>query len=591
MSVEPVCPAAGSPGPAAASRGPASHASGTPVLSVRDLTIALPAGADRPNAVERVSFDIAAGETVCVVGESGSGKSVLAYSLIGLLPRELRVVGGSARLAVRLAEPLPTARAGRPPGRGSDFGVDLDLATLSQRDFRSLRGSGIGFVFQEPMTALNPVMRVGDQIEELLRAHARLSAGERRTRMLEMLARVRLPDPPAMLERHPHRLSGGQRQRIVIAMALLLRPVLLIADEPTTALDVTTQAEILSLVRELAREQGTATLFITHDMGVVSEIADRILVLNQGVQEEYGARDQVLQAPRADYTRMLLAAVPSLAPPAPRELARGPVRLEARALGMRYSERRWPRAAKQTVALQDFALALREGETVGIVGESGSGKTTAARCLLRLLEPTAGAIAWDGAEVTHASRARLRRARDAVQIVFQDPNRSLNPRWTAGKSIVEGALNLGVPRDEAWARARELMRRVRLPEASLARYPHQFSGGQRQRLAIARALAVRPRVLVADEAVSALDVSVQAQILALLRELRDELKLALLFITHDLRVAAQLCDRVMVMQAGQVVEEGLTAQVFGVPRHAYTRALLAAAPGRGAMGVGGLFDS
>lgn len=566
-------------GPDAASPRQAARAPGAPVLSVRDLTIALPAGADRPHAVERVSFDIAAGETVCVVGESGSGKSVLAYSLIGLLPKDLRVTSGAARLAVRRPEPSPAGGLAQP--RGRDLDLDLDLATLSQREFRTLRGSGIGFVFQEPMTALNPVMRVGDQIEELLRAHTRLSAPARRARMLEMLARVRLPDPPAMLARHPHRLSGGQRQRIVIAMALLLRPALLIADEPTTALDVTTQAEILSLVRELARGQGTATLFITHDMGVVSEIADRVLVLNQGVQEEYGARDQVLRSPRADYTRMLLAAVPSLAPPAPRAAAAGPVRLEAGGLGMRYIERRWLRAAKQTLALHDFALALREGETVGIVGESGSGKTTAARCLIRLLEPTAGAIAWDGADVTHASRARLRRARDAVQIVFQDPNRSLNPRWTAGRSIVEGALNLGVPRDEAWSRARELMRRVRLPEASLARYPHQFSGGQRQRLAIARALAVRPRVLVADEAVSALDVSVQAQILALLRELQEELKLALLFITHDLRVAAQLCDRVMVMQAGQVVEEGPTAQVFGSPRHAYTQALLAAAPGRG----------
>jgi peptide/nickel transport system ATP-binding protein len=381
-----------------------------------------------------------------------------------------------------------------------------------------------------------------------------------------------------MVRSYPHQLSGGQRQRIVIAMAVILKPALLICDEPTTALDVTTQKEVLRLINELQSEQGMAVLFITHDMGVVAEIADEVLVMNQGQGVEYGVREAVLTRPQAPYTRMLLASVPGMTPP-PARACNGSALLRGRTVQKTYSSRDWMGRSHQTRALHEATLAVHAGETVGIVGESGSGKSTLARCLMRLIAPSAGEVHWGDAEVAQLAERRLRPLRSRVQVVFQDPNRSLNPRRKVGDSIIEGAVNFGATHDDAHHLAADLMDKVRLPREGLQRYPSQFSGGQRQRLAIARALACRPRVLVADEAVSALDVSVQAQIMQLLRDIQRELSLGLLFITHDLRVAAQLCDRVIVMHQGRIVEEGPTARLYAQPEHDYTRRLLAAAPG------------
>ena len=524
------------------------------ILAVQALTVALPAGADRAHAISGISLEIRAGETLCVVGESGSGKSVMATSVMGLLPPELRPQDGRILLK---GESLLEASAAR---------------------LRQLRGQAMGMVFQEPMTALNPVMTCGDQVDELLATHTDWPVARRKAEILRVFERVRLPEPQRMWSSYPHQLSGGQRQRIVIAMAVILKPALLICDEPTTALDVTTQKEILGLIADLQTEQGSAVLFITHDMGVVAEIADHVLVMNQGRAVERAPRDEVLCRPRADYTRQLLAAVPAMEPPAPRARPQGPAILTAHAVGKTYISRDWMGRSRSTNALRDASLSLQAGETVGIVGESGSGKSTLARCIIRLIDPTEGRIHWGDEEVARLSERRLRPLRNRVQVVFQDPNRSLNPRRTVGQSIVEGAMNFGQSRTEAQALAEELMLQVRLPVEALQRYPTQFSGGQRQRIAIARALACRPQVLVADEAVSALDVSVQAQILQLLREVQGRMGLGILFITHDLRVAAQLCDRVMVMHQGAVVEQGFTAELYRDPREAYTRRLFAAAP-------------
>ena len=531
-----------------------STASPQPVLYIQQLSVALPAGSDRAHAVHQVSLTIHPGQTLCVVGESGSGKSVMATTVMGLLAKELRASGGEIVLQ---GESLLNASASR---------------------LRALRGRSMGMVFQEPMTALNPVMNCGDQVDELLSTHTDWPRDQRRAEILRIFERVRLPDPERMLRSYPHQLSGGQRQRIVIAMAVVLKPALIICDEPTTALDVTTQKEILRLIADLQREQGSAVLFITHDMGVVAEIADEVLVMNQGEAVEGGPCEQVLRRPKAEYTRQLLAAVPGMTPPAAKPAFSGPALLSGQGVGKTYASRDWMGRNRATAALQNAHVAVHAGETVGIVGESGSGKSTFARCLIRLIDPTEGRILWGDDEVATLPESRLRPLLNRVQVVFQDPNRSLNPRRTVGQSMVEGAMNFGQSRVEAEALAAELMAQVRLPVDALKRYPSQFSGGQRQRLAIARALACRPQVLVADEAVSALDVSVQAQILNLLREIQGRLGLGVLFITHDLRVAAQLCDRVIVMHQGLIVEEGPTHELYANPQPDYTRRLLHAAP-------------
>jgi len=524
-------------------------------LSVSSLSIALPSGGDRPQAVREVSFDVEKGEILCLVGESGSGKSVIAQAVMGLLPKTLPIRGGKILLD----------------------GEDLTAASPSR--LRKLRGARMSMIFQEPMTALNPVMRCGAQLDEALAFHTPLSPVERRRRILELLNEVALPDPQRMMASYPHQLSGGQRQRIMIAMALALEPALLIADEPTTALDVTTQAQILKLILQIQQKRGMAVLFITHDFGVVAEIAHRVAVLRLGELVELGTRDEVLRNPRHEYTRMLIGAVPTLKPTA-RTASQGEVVLRTRGLSKTYVDRRWFGKSREVRAAQDVELQVRRGQTLGIVGESGSGKSTVARCLVRLVDPTAGEILLGETDLARMRPRALRPLRRRVQIVFQDPYRSLNPRRTVGEAIIEGPLNYGLSRAAALERARKLMDLVRMDAAALGRYPHQFSGGQRQRISIARALAMEPELLIADEAVSALDVSVQAQVLALLEEIRVRLNLAMVFITHDLRVAAQVCDEVAVMREGRVVEHGPAAQVLVEPRHAYTRALLAAAPGR-----------
>jgi peptide/nickel transport system ATP-binding protein len=527
-----------------------------PVLAVAGLTVDLPHGSDRRHAVEGVSLEVGRGEIVCVVGESGSGKSVTAHAVMGLMPRELKASAGAVRL------------------EGEDV-----LKAVPAR-LRDLRGTRMAMIFQEPMTALNPVMRVGDQIAEVLEIHQPLSAGERRRKVLEIMRAVRLPDHERLLACYPHQLSGGQRQRIMIAAALVLDPSLLIADEPTTALDVTTQAEILRLIRELQERRGTGVMFITHDFGVVAEIAHRVVVMQRGRVVESGPVREILRRPQQDYTRMLVASVPSLTPPSRTPIA-GPIALAATGLSKTYvPSGLWFGSGRVVRAASGIDITIRRGETLGLVGESGSGKSTVARCIARLVEPTSGSILIRDVDVARMPERRLRPYRRSVQIVFQDPYRSLNPRRTVGASIIEGPTNFGMRADVARERARELMRLVGLDPEALSRYPHQFSGGQRQRIAIARALAMEPQLLIADEAVSALDVSVQAQVLKLLDDIRARFALAVLFITHDLRVAAQVCDRVAVMQQGSIVEQGPTQALFQAPRHPYTRALLEAAPGR-----------
>ena len=527
-----------------------------PVLEVRNLSVALPKGADREHAVEKVSFTVNPGEIVCLVGESGSGKSVIAFTVMGLLAKALKPTSGEILL------------------QGEN------ILTAPESRLRELRCTRMSMIFQEPMTALNPVMTCGEQIDEVLSTHTKLDPAARKAKIIAILTRVKLPEPERIYASFPHQLSGGQRQRIMIAMALVLDPVLLIADEPTTALDVTTQAEILKLIAELQAGQGTGVLFITHDFGVVAEIAHRVAVLRWGELVEMGPMEQILSRPSQPYTKMLISSVPSIHPVHRGVRLEGVTVLRTDKLGKTYSGKSFFQKARTVKAAVDVDLDIRRGETLGIVGESGSGKSTVARCIARLIDPTEGKVYLGDTEIATMSARKLRPHRRRVQIVFQDPYRSMNPRITVGESIIEGPMNFGLQRDEAIARARKLMETVRLDPNALDRYPHQFSGGQRQRICIARALAMEPELLIADEAVSALDVSVQKQVLQLLDEIRVRLNLAVLFITHDLRVAAQICDYVAVMSKGRVVEYGSAEQVFGSPKDPYTQALFAAAPGR-----------
>ncbi|MCE7029891.1 ABC transporter ATP-binding protein [Jiella avicenniae] len=526
------------------------------VLVVEDLVVET-AGRNSAKILSGVSLRVAPGETVCLVGESGSGKSVTSLATMGLLPKGA-LMARSGRILVE-GEDVLTARPAR---------------------LRQLRATRMSMIFQEPMTALNPVLTIERQLEEVLSAHSQMSAKERRDRIRGILELVRLPDVERMCRSHPHQLSGGQRQRVMIAMALVLEPKLLIADEPTTALDVTTQKEILRLIAEIQERLGTSVLFITHDMGVVADIATRVYVMRHGAIVEEGPIQRILEKPERDYTRDLLAAVPALHPREGRAAASREVVLSTSELGMVYRQPSLFRKRQGTVAAKDVNIKLKRGRTLGVVGESGSGKSTVARCVMRLIDPTEGSIRLRGEEIVGLSRGALRPMRKRIQMIFQDPNRSLNPRLTVGDSITEGPINYGSEPRAARERAMELLELVGLPADAVDRHPHQFSGGQRQRIAIARALAMEPDVLVADEAVSALDVSVQAQVLDLLDEIQTRLGIALLFITHDLRVAAQICDEVVVMQNGRVVEYGPTAEVLGNPREAYTRQLIEAAPGR-----------
>ncbi|MFF7395527.1 ABC transporter ATP-binding protein [Achromobacter sp. NPDC008082] len=528
------------------------------ILAIRNLSVEVAGAGNR--VVRNLSLDVHAGETVCVVGESGSGKSVTSLAVMGLLPPGvLSISAGSIRVEGE------------------------DVATASQRRLREMRATRMAMVFQEPMTALNPVHTVGKQVDEVLRLHRKsMSGAERRAKVLDMFRSVHLPDVERIFDAYPHQLSGGQRQRIVIAMALILEPKLLIADEPTTALDVTTQKQILALIKELQVKHKTAVLFITHDFGVVAEISDRIVVMNRGDLIESGTRHEILAEPKQSYTRRLVSSVPSLVP-LRRDAPDGQPVLHVKGLGRTYGGKSSlfsRKAAQNVIAATDVNLTLRKGEILGIVGESGSGKSTVARCIVRLIEPTAGHMMMGGEDLSTLSGSALRPVRRRIQIVFQDPYRSLNPRRTVGESIIEGLLNFGMPREQALKRAGETLTVVGLSPDAMRRYPHQFSGGQRQRICIARALVMDPEILVADEAVSALDVSVQAQVLELLEQVRQRTGVGVLFITHDLRVAAQICDTIMVMQRGKVVETGSAETVLTEPRHEYTRALIDAAPGR-----------
>ena len=504
------------------------------VLSITDMSIGLPSGADRPFAVKDCTYEIAKGEILCVVGESGSGKSMTANALMGLLPEGVTVAKGTA-----------------------EFG-GKNILKVPEIEQRALRGDRIAMIFQEPMTALNPLMRIGEQIAEVFEAHKRHTPSERKARALDLVREVGLPDPEKIIRAYPFQLSGGQRQRAMIAMSLALEPELLIADEPTMAV-----------------------MFITHDFGVVAEIADRVIVMRHGEIVERGTATEVLENPQHDYTKRLLEAIPTGLVPQSVAVEKEPA-LEVRHLKKTYyTGGGLFRARRDVRAIDDVSLTIAKGEVLGLVGESGSGKSTLGRAVVRLVTPDAGEVLVGGTDMAALSENDLRAARHKVQMVFQDPYASLNPRQRVMRALTDGPMAKGVPKDAARARARELMETVGLGADAVDRFPHEFSGGQRQRIGIARALAMDPELIIADEAVSALDVSIQAQVLDLLRDLRRQFDLSILFITHDLRVAAQLCDRIAVMQRGKLVEIGPVSDVFLNPQHEYTQKLLAAVPGGG----------
>jgi len=539
--------------------------------------------------VEDVSFAIEPGETLCVVGESGSGKSVTSLSLMRLVEfGGGRIAGGSLTF------------------QRSD-GSLLDVAGATPQVMGEIRGNEIGMIFQEPMTSLNPVFTIERQLTDGLMLHKGLSKEAARGRALDLLRQVRIPEPERRLRQYPHELSGGMRQRVVIAMAMACEPRLLIADEPTTALDVTIQAEILALINRLKRENGMAVLFITHDMAVVAQMADRVVVMYRGRIVETGTVEEIFENPREDYTRALLAAVPKLgemrgtsAPKKMRLIGDEAARATAAARAVEPAARRkagvllqvknlttrFPvkggilrRTVAQVHAVEDVSFTLNVGETLALVGESGCGKSTTGRSILRLIEPASGEIWIGGQDIRALNRHDLRRARAGMQMVFQDPFASLNPYRRLKDQVAEPILNFGLARGaDLRDRVADIFDRVRLPREFMNRFPHELSGGQRQRVAIARALAVNPRLIVADEAVSALDVSVQAQVLNLMMDLQADLGLSYLFISHDMAVVERVAHHVGVMYLGRIVEIGPRAAVFENPRHPYTRQLLSAVP-------------
>lgn len=542
----------------------AQVAARTKVLEVRSLEITLPSGAERVRAIDGLDLDVHEGEIVCLVGESGSGKSLTGDAIMGLLSGDVRITGGSIRLEGE------------------------ELLGQSEQRLRALRGESMGMIFQNPMTALNPQQSIAWQIDEVLQLHTSLSRPERRSRALDVLHQVHLDDPAAVLDDCPHRLSAAQRQRVMIAMALVLHPRLIIADEPTTALDVSAQRQILELMRGIRRAHDTGILYVTHDFGVVAEIADRVMVLRHGVCVEEGSAHEVLDLPKHRHTRELISAVPSMLPPTPRERPKAPVVLEVS--GLCKSFRRYGmlpgRIVSQVDAVKDVQFVLRAGETLGIVGESGSGKSTVSRCVTRLQSADAGRVMLKRRDLKKqrdllaASPKLLRVMRRHIQLVYQDPTTAMNPRRSVLDLVAQGLRIHGASRAEAETTALEMLDLVELERAAAPRFLHEFSSGDQQRIALARALALKPRILVADEPVSALDVSVQAEILALIARLRERFGLSILFVTHDLRVAAQVCDRIAVMKRGEIVEVGLTAEVFAQPVHDYTRELIASIPGR-----------
>ncbi|MEI4232967.1 ABC transporter ATP-binding protein [Roseovarius sp. D22-M7] len=529
-----------------------------PVLTVRDLTVQVATGDGGKTVLDHLSFDLHPGETLALAGESGSGKSMTALAIMGLLPRPMaRITDGSIRLG------------------------DTDLAGLSDRRYRKVRARRISMIFQEPMTSLNPLMTIERQLCEVLLEHGMCKRGEAPARALKLLRDLRLTDPERRLKQYPQELSGGMRQRVMIAIALACEPEILIADEPTTALDVTVQAEILDLIRLMQKEHGTAVLMITHDMGVVAEMADRVIIMREGKPEECASVGDIFSAPQSAYARQLLAAVPRLGHAPDRPVKASAQRLvEVDDLSVRFDVTGgiFNRTVARLHAVEGVSFRIRAGETLALVGGSGSGKSTIGKALLDLV-PWDGSVRIDGQQTRGLSRHAMRPVLRDIQMVFQDPGASLDSRMTVGEQVVEPLQVHGLASgSELSDRAEFLFRRVGLSADMLSRYPHEFSGGQRQRVCIARALSLSPKVIVADESVSALDVSVQAQVLDLLQELQDEDGLAYLFISHDMAVIDQVADRVMVLRLGQVMEEGPRDAVLHHPQHHYTRRLLSAVP-------------
>jgi len=549
------------------------------VARVEHLHVAFDTKAGEVVGVEDVSFALNPGETLCIVGASGSGKSVSALSLMRLVEfGGGRIKGGRVLF-------------------GGTTGDIADLAQADQRQMQQVRGREIGMIFQEPMTALNPVFTIGHQLGEGVRRHQHVDRAAARAHTLDLLHQVGMPDPAGHLGQYPHELSGGMRQRVVIAMAMACRPRLLIADEPTTALDVTVQAEILALIKQLQRDTGMAVLFITHDMAVVAQMADRVAVMQHGRIVEEGPVDQIFVAPKHPHTKALLAAMPRLGamrdkdwpePVAIPGAAQGvPVKgsdevlLEVSHLNMLYPVRRglMRRTVANLHAVQDVTFSLNKGRTLSLVGESGCGKSSVGRSILRLIEPTSGRVILDGVDITALGPADLRAARQDMQMVFQDPYGSLNPRRVLAAQVAEPLRNYRtMTRSDIDARVAGLFDRVRLPRDLMCRYPHELSGGQRQRVAIARALALTPKLIVADEAVSALDGSVQAQVLNLMLELQADLGVSFLFISHDMAVVERMSHDIAVMYQGRIVEMGPRAAIIENPQHPYTKALLRAVP-------------
>ncbi|WP_101342067.1 ABC transporter ATP-binding protein [Cereibacter azotoformans] len=528
-----------------------------PALTVEGLEVSVRTEGGLRPLVSGLSFTLARGETLAIAGESGSGKSITSLAIMGLLPPPaVRITGGRIKL-----------------GR-------TELTDLPEGRMRAIRGDRVAMIFQEPMTSLNPVLTIGTQLAEAIRAHETVSKAEARARALEALRSVRLSQPERRLDQYPHELSGGMRQRVMIAMALALRPEVLIADEPTTALDVTVQREVLDLLRDLQRELGTAIILITHDMGVVAEMADRVIVMRDGRMVEEGPVRQIFADPQADYTRALLAAVPRMGT----GRGRPPVEAEPIArlsdLQVRFDLKGGllGRTQARVHAVEHVSFDIRRGETFALVGESGCGKSTIAKAMVGLV-PHEGRIEIGGQTLGTLDAAGRKALRRRVQIVFQDPMAALDPRMRIGDLIAEPLAihGIGTP-DERRARVGDLLTRVGLSPAQMERYPHEFSGGQRQRICIARALALQPELIIADESVSALDVSVQARVLDLLAALKREFGIALLFISHDMAVVENVSDRVAVMYLGQIVEMGSRDQVFGNPQHPYTRRLIEAVP-------------
>lgn len=524
-----------------------------PILSIKNLSIELPKGADRQYAVHDVSLDLHRGEILCVVGETGSGKSVMTGAIMNDLPWRLKVTSGEVIFDSR------------------------DVLKMSHAELNKLRGARIAMIYQEPMAALNPAVRIGKQVNEVFKLHRpEISRRQRKEETLKLLVQMKLPEPTRIYDSYPHQVSGGQCQRIVIAMALACKPDVLIADEPTTALDVTTQAEILRLINDLKEVYNNATIFITHDFGVVAEVADRIAVMCWGRVIEEGSKTKILMEPKEPYTQLLVDAMPVLeATRRPDIERRDSPLIEVKGLHKIYSS-----GLKQVHAVTDANFVLRSGETLGVVGESGSGKSTLAKTLIRLEDPSKGAVVIKERDFLGLTGQDLVKARKDIQMIFQDPFGCLNPSQSVGYMITRGLQLQGISHKDARQRGIELLEQVGLGEPAFKRKPRSFSGGQRQRIGIARALAMGPDVVIADESVSALDLSVQKQVLRLMNDLQAKYRMAIIFITHDLRVAAQISDYITVMEKGMMVEFGPAEQVFETPKHAYTKRLLAAAPGR-----------